>query len=85
MRGPFGKGWPLEAARGRDVIIVAGGIGLAPLRPVIYEVLSHREDYGRLVVLYGARSPRELLYRKELAAGLGTAKPRCWSQSTMAG
>jgi len=67
VRGPFGKGWPVEKARGRDVIIVAGGIGLAPLRPVIYEVLNHRDDYGRLVVLYGARSPRDLLYRKELA------------------
>jgi len=67
VRGPFGKGWPVEKARGRDVIIVAGGIGLAPLRPVIYEVLKHRDDYGRLVVLYGARSPRDLLYRKELA------------------
>jgi len=68
VRGPFGTGWPVEAARGRDVIVVAGGIGLAPLRPVIYEVLNHRKDYGRLVVMYGARSPRDLLYRKELAA-----------------
>jgi NAD(P)H-flavin reductase len=68
VRGPFGTGWPVEAARGHDVIVVAGGIGLAPLRPVIYEVLHHRQDYGRLVVLYGARSPRDLLYRKELAA-----------------
>ncbi len=68
VRGPFGNGWPVEKARGHDVVIVAGGIGLAPLRPVIYEVLHHREDYGRLVVLYGARSPRDLLYRKELAA-----------------
>ena len=68
VRGPFGTGWPVDVARGRDVIVVAGGIGLAPLRPVIYEVLHHREDYGRLVVLYGARSPRDLLYRKELAA-----------------
>jgi NAD(P)H-flavin reductase len=68
VRGPFGSGWPMAAARGRDVIVVAGGIGLAPLRPVIYEVLHHRADYGRLVVLYGARSPHDLLYRKELAA-----------------
>ena len=68
VRGPYGKAWPVEAARGRDLIIVAGGIGLAPLRPVIYEVLNHREDYGRLVLLYGARSPRDLLYRKELAS-----------------
>ncbi len=68
VRGPFGTGWPVEAARGRDVILCAGGIGLAPLRPVIYEVLRHRDDYGRLVILYGARSPHDLLYRKELAA-----------------
>jgi len=68
VRGPFGRGWPMEAARGHDVIVVAGGIGLAPLRPVIYEVLQNRDDYGRLVLLYGARSPRDLLYRKELAA-----------------
>ncbi|HTR25613.1 MAG TPA: FAD/NAD(P)-binding protein [Terriglobales bacterium] len=68
VRGPFGTGWPMHEARGHDLIIVAGGIGLAPLRPVIYHVLSHRKDYERLIVLYGARSPRELLYRKELAA-----------------
>jgi NAD(P)H-flavin reductase len=66
VRGPFGTGWPVEQAQGRDVLVVAGGIGLAPLRPVIYEVLHNREKYGRLVILYGARSPRDLLYRKEL-------------------
>jgi NAD(P)H-flavin reductase len=68
VRGPFGAGWPLQEARGKDVVVVAGGIGLAPLRGVIYHVLSHREDYRRLIVLYGARSPQDLLYRKELAA-----------------
>ena len=68
VRGPFGTGWPVEAARGRDVILVAGGIGLAPLRPMIYHVLHNRKDYGRLVILYGGRSPRDLLYRKELAS-----------------
>jgi len=68
VRGPFGAGWPAEVARNRDVIVVAGGIGLAPLRPLIYHVLGNRRDYKRLVVLYGARSPRELLYRKELAS-----------------
>jgi len=68
VRGPFGTGWPLDLAHGRDVLVVAGGIGLAPLRPVIYEVLHNREKYGRLVILYGARSPRDLLYRKELTS-----------------
>jgi len=66
VRGPFGTGWPVQASRGRDVVVVAGGIGLAPLRPVIYEVLNNRSEYGRLVVLYGSRSPQDLLYRKEL-------------------
>jgi NAD(P)H-flavin reductase len=66
MRGPFGSAWPVEAARGRDVLLVAGGIGLAPLRPVIYHVLRNRGDYGRFIILYGARSPKELLFTKEL-------------------
>ncbi|HTS78895.1 MAG TPA: FAD/NAD(P)-binding protein [Bryobacteraceae bacterium] len=68
VRGPYGVGWPMEAARGRDVVVVAGGIGLAPLRPVIYRVLRNRDQYRRLVILYGARSPRDILFRKELAA-----------------
>ena len=72
VRGPFGTAWPLAEARGKDVLIVAGGIGLAPLRPAIYQILLHRDDYVRLIVLYGARSPRDLLYRKEL---------RSWSRS----
>ncbi len=68
VRGPFGKGWPVEAAKGNDVVVVAGGIGLAPLRPVIYHVLRHRDEYGKLIILYGARSPRDILYRKELVS-----------------
>jgi NAD(P)H-flavin reductase len=67
VRGPFGAGWPLEKARGRDLLVVAGGIGLAPLRPVIYQVLRHRADFGRLILLYGARSPKDLLFRKQLS------------------
>jgi NAD(P)H-flavin reductase len=68
VRGPFGTAWPLSAARGKDVLIVTGGIGLAPLRPAILHILRNRDDYVRLIVLYGARSPRDLLYRKELGA-----------------
>jgi NAD(P)H-flavin reductase len=66
IRGPFGTGWPLDTLKGRDVLIVAGGIGLAPLRPVIYHVLRHRSEFGRLILLYGARTPRNLLFRVEL-------------------
>src|SRR5579884_2362216 len=65
VRGPFGTAWPLDAARGKDLLLVAGGIGLAPLRPVIYRVLANRQQYGRLTVLYGARSPGDLLFRRE--------------------
>ena len=67
VRGPFGTSWPVEEARGRDVLIVAGGIGLAPLRPAIHHILRNRDDYVRLIVMYGARSPKDLLYRKQLA------------------
>jgi len=73
LRGPFGTGWPLDAAKGGDVLIIAGGIGLAPLRPVIYYVLRHRKEFGRLTVLYGARSPKDVLYRSELKAWSGLA------------
>lgn len=67
VRGPFGTAWPVEQKSGRDLVFVAGGIGLPPLRPAIYEALAHRERYGRVVLLYGARTPEELLYRRELA------------------
>jgi len=66
VRGPFGSAWPVELAHGHDVVIVAGGIGLAPLRPALYHVLAHRALYGRVLLLYGARSPAELLYAREL-------------------
>jgi NAD(P)H-flavin reductase len=66
LRGPFGNGWPVEQAEDRDVVVVAGGLGLAPLRPLVHELLAHRERYRRAEVLYGGRSPSELLYRDEI-------------------
>jgi NAD(P)H-flavin reductase len=66
IRGPFGSAWPVEEAVGRDCVIVTGGIGLAPLRPVLYHVIAHREKFRRIVLLYGARSPEEILFRHEL-------------------
>ncbi len=66
VRGPYGTGWGVSDGRRGDVVLVAGGIGLAPLRPAVLEVLFHREDYGRVVVLYGARSPDDLLFDDEL-------------------
>jgi NAD(P)H-flavin reductase len=66
VRGPFGTSWPVEEAKGSDVVIVAGGIGIAPLRPALYYVLSERKDYGKVVLLYGARTPADLLYQREM-------------------
>lgn len=66
VRGPFGTGWPVAELRGRDVVIVAGGLGLAPLRPAVRAVLERRGDFGRVVILYGARTPADLLYTREV-------------------
>ncbi|MCB0361934.1 MAG: FAD/NAD(P)-binding protein [Bdellovibrionales bacterium] len=65
LRGPFGKAWPIEANKGKDVVLVAGGIGLAPLRPVIYHIMKFREQYGRVTLLYGARTPKDILFKRE--------------------
>lgn len=67
MRGPYGNGWGLEDHPGADVLIVAGGIGLAPLRPAIEHVLAHRELHGKLSVLIGARSPELLIFQDDIA------------------
>lgn len=66
VRGPFGTAWPVEEAFGNDVVLVAGGIGLAPLRSALYHLLAHRDHYGKIVLLYGTRSPEDILYRAEL-------------------
>ncbi len=74
VRGPFGTAWPVEDYRGKDIIVAAGGLGLAPLRPAIYHFIRHRSDYGRVTVLCGARTPEDILYANEYdvwrAAGL---------------
>ena len=66
VRGPFGRPWPVDEVEGRDVLVIAGGIGLAPLRPALLALLARRERYGRLLLLYGGRSPDQLLYVEEL-------------------
>lgn len=68
VRGPFGTGWEAERGRGGDVVVVAGGIGLAPLRPAILQIASARDDYGRVLLLYGARNPEEILFGEEQRA-----------------
>jgi NAD(P)H-flavin reductase len=66
VRGPFGTSWPVRAAEGSDLVIVAGGLGLAPLRPAIREVLANRQRYGRIIILIGSRNPKDLLFKEEL-------------------
>lgn len=68
MRGPFGNAWPLDVAEKKDVLVVAGGLGLAPMRPVIQHLLTRREFYGRVVVLYGCRSREAIIFDEDLAA-----------------
>lgn len=68
VRGPFGTGWHLDLPAGADLLLVAGGIGLAPLRPALLHALRHRRRYGRIVLVAGAKTPAELLFTNELAA-----------------
>jgi NAD(P)H-flavin reductase len=66
LRGPFGRGWPLERMKDHDVVIVAGGIGIAPLRPVLYWMLEHRQQFRRVVLMYGCRTSEDRVYATEL-------------------
>jgi NAD(P)H-flavin reductase len=65
VRGPFGTGWPVKEAAGNDIFIIAGGLGLAPLRPALYEVLNNRAAYGGVEIIYGARTAQDMLYLQE--------------------
>jgi len=66
VRGPLGNGFPMEEVKGRDIVFVGGGIGLPPLRPLIWEMLNRRSDFGKMTVLYGARTPADLVYQDDL-------------------
>ena len=65
IRGPFGSWWPVEEWTGKDIVIAAGGIGLPPMRPVLYYVMKHRHEFGKVIVLYGARTPNDLQFSRE--------------------
>lgn len=68
VRGPYGRGWPLKESEGMDVLIVGGGCGAAPLRPAILKLLRSRDRYGRIELLYGARTPSDVMYMEEFEA-----------------
>ncbi|UCE25943.1 MAG: FAD/NAD(P)-binding protein [Candidatus Zixiibacteriota bacterium] len=71
VRGPYGTPWPVEKAEGSDVVLVAGGIGLAAIRPALYYLLANRNKYGKIALLYGTRTPADILYRSELESWRG--------------
>lgn len=66
IRGPFGSTWPLHEAEGKDLLFISGGVGLAPLRPAIYDALAVRDHYKNIAILYGARTPEDILFGDEL-------------------
>jgi NAD(P)H-flavin reductase len=67
LRGPYGTAWPVADGYGGDVVVVAGGLGLAPLRPALYQLQAERKRFGKLVLLYGTRRPEDILFRRQLA------------------
>jgi sulfhydrogenase subunit gamma (sulfur reductase) len=71
IRGPFGRGFPYEKFRGKDVLFAPGGLGLAPLRSLINQVIDERSSFGRVIILYGARNPSEMLFKQELEEWAG--------------
>ncbi|MEM2226924.1 MAG: FAD/NAD(P)-binding protein [Candidatus Bathyarchaeia archaeon] len=76
IRGPYGNTFPLEDYEGKDIIIIGGGIGIAPLRPLIHWFIKHRGDYGSLLIIYGARTPRDFAFSDEFDAWAGAGGAR---------
>lgn len=66
LRGPYGVAWPVDLAEGRDVIVAAGGLGLAPVRPILYRLLGERDRFGKITLIYGTRGAADILFREEL-------------------
>ncbi|MCD6381172.1 MAG: FAD/NAD(P)-binding protein [Candidatus Odinarchaeota archaeon] len=66
VRGPFGRGFPVEEAKGENVLLIGGGIGLAPLKPVIEYIIANRNDYGDVILLYGAKTPSDIVFKEEI-------------------
>lgn len=76
VRGPFGNQWPVSEMKGKDILILAGGLGLAPLRPVIYSILTNQNHFQKITLLYGARDPSTLLFSNEFSQWSGKIEMR---------
>lgn len=66
VRGPFGRGWPVEEMRGQSLLMIGGGIGIAPLRPLVEYAIARQDSFGDVMLLYGARTPKDIVYKEEL-------------------
>lgn len=66
IRGPYGKGYPLDKFKGKDILIVGGGVGLAPLRSLLFTLFSQIDDYNKVVLRYGARTPSDIIYKNAI-------------------
>ena len=73
IRGPYGNGFPVKDMEGQDLLIIAGGLGMAPLRSLLWYGLDHRERFGTITLMYGAKTPADMLFRDELEALAGTS------------
>ena len=76
VRGPFGNYFPLDDYMGKNIIIIGGGIGMAPLRPVINRILEQRDDYGELIIINGARTPQDLVFQPEFPTWMEAPRTR---------
>ncbi len=85
IRGPFGNGWPMEATRGRDIVLVSGGLGCAPLVSVVNYVVRRREDFGALTVLHGVKNPRDLFWKERFSRLNGIRGTRVFLTSDTGG
>lgn len=77
IRGPYGNGFPLDRMAGNHLLIAAGGLGMAPLRSLLWYALDHRNRFGKITLMCGARSPQDMLFREELVSLLDTRELNC--------
>ena len=78
IRGPFGTGFPIHDMIGRPVLLLAGGLGIAPLRSLLFHLIRHSEDFGEITLMYGAKQPKVMLFREELSALAAQGKLRLY-------
>jgi len=77
VRGPYGNGFPVESIRGHDLLLVAGGLGMAPLRSLLWYAIDHRDEFNRIILMCGAKTPRDMLFHDELVSLVDRSDVTC--------